>query len=113
MQIPLFPLPNVVLFPQIMLPLHIFEERYKLMINRCIDSQEVFGVVCLEPGSAESPQTICRVGVAARIVQVERLENGRMNILCAGESRFRVREFTGDQPYWSASVDLIEDVPES
>ena len=94
MQIPLFPLPNVVLFPQIMLPLHIFEERYKLMINRCVDSEEVFGIVRLEPGSPESPETIGRVGVAARVVQVERLEGGRMNILCAGESRFRVVERT-------------------
>ncbi len=47
MEIPLFPLPNLVLFPQVAVPLHIFEERYKLMINRCIDQADVFGLVLL------------------------------------------------------------------
>jgi Lon protease-like protein len=112
MQIPLFPLANVVLFPQIMLPLHIFEERYKMMINRCIDAEEVFGVVRLEPGGPESEQAIGRVGVAARVVQVERLEGGRMNVLCAGESRFRILEFTGRLPYWTAESEFFEDVEE-
>ena len=101
MEIPLFPLPNLVLFPQVAVPLHIFEERYKLMINRCLDHDEVFGLVLLrEDAEQESESTIHRVGVTARVVQVDRLEDGRMNILCAGESRFRIEEFTGRNPYW-------------
>src|SRR6185295_12077461 len=102
MEIPLFPLPNLVLFPQVAVPLHIFEERYKLMINRCIDQEAVFGLVLLhEDAEHESESTIHRVGVTARVVQVERLEDGRMNILCAGESRFRILEFTARNPYWT------------
>jgi Lon protease-like protein len=110
MEIPLFPLPNLVLFPQVAVPLHIFEERYKLLINQCIDNSEVFGLVLLrEDAEMESESTIHRVGVTARVVQVERLEGGRMNILCAGESRFRIKEFIGQEPYWTASVVLFDD----
>jgi Lon protease-like protein len=110
MNLPLFPLPNLVLFPQVAVPLHIFEERYKLMINRCIDNSEVFGLVLLRPGAEEEREsTIHRVGVTARVVEVDRLQDGRMNILCAAESRFRIDHFTGKSPYWEASVDLFED----
>jgi ATP-dependent Lon protease len=113
MEIPLFPLPNLVLFPQVAVPLHIFEERYKLMINRCIDKDEVFGLVLLrEDAEHESETTIHRVGVTARVVQVDRLEDGRMNILCAGESRFLIQEFTGRAPYWTGIVTFLEDEPE-
>jgi Lon protease-like protein len=113
MEIPLFPLPTLVLFPHVVLPLHIFEERYKLMINRCIDSGEVFGLVLLRAGAErESEETIHRVGVTARVVQVEKLDDGRMNILCAGESRFRVLEFTGNDPYWTGFVEPFEDTPD-
>jgi ATP-dependent Lon protease len=113
MEIPLFPLPNLVLFPQVAVPLHIFEERYKLMINRCIDLDEVFGLVLLqEDAEQESESTIHRVGVTARVVQVDRLEDGRMNILCAGETRFRIEEFTGRTPYWTGIVAFLQDAPE-
>jgi Lon protease-like protein len=110
MEIPLFPLPNLVLFPRIVVPLHIFEERYKSMINACIDSGEVFGLVLLRTGAdEESEETIHRVGVTARIVEVERLDEGRMNILCEGEQRFRIYRFTQQTPFWKGAVDLIED----
>jgi ATP-dependent Lon protease len=110
MEIPLFPLPNLVLFPNIVVPLHIFEERYKLMINTCIDRDEPFGLVLLRSGAEEeSEETIHRVGVTARIVQVERLEDGRLNILGEGEDRFRIYRFTQETPYWKASVDFFED----
>jgi Lon protease-like protein len=114
MEIPLFPLPDLVLFPQHLVPLHIFEERYKLMINRCIDQKAVFGLVLLErDADQESENTIHRVGVAARVVQVERLEDGRMNILCKGESRFRIQQFTASTPYWTGIVEFFEDHPEA
>jgi Lon protease-like protein len=110
MEIPLFPLPNLVLFPHIVVPLHIFEERYQLMINACIDSGKVFGAVLLRGGAdEETDETIHRVGVTARIVEVERLDEGRMNILCEGENRFRIHRFTQKTPFWKAAVELIED----
>jgi Lon protease-like protein len=110
MEIPLFPLPNLVLFPHVLVPLHIFEERYKLMINGCIERDEVFGIVLLRSGAdTESEETIHRVGVTARVVQAERLDNDRMNILTEGESRFRIRRFTQQEPYWKGWVDLFED----
>lgn len=110
MEIPLFPLPNVVLFPRIVIPLHIFEERYKLMINGCIETGDVFGLVLLQAGAVEeTEETIHRVGVTARIVEAERVEGGRMNILCEGERRFRVYRFTQQTPFWKGSVDLLED----
>src|SRR5436853_913229 len=105
MEILLFPLPNLVLFPNIIVPLHIFEERYKLMINACIDREEVFGLVLLRSGAVdESEDTIHRVGVTARIVEVERLDEGRLNILCEGETRFRIYRFTQQSPFWKAAV---------
>src|SRR5256885_1676768 len=111
MRIPLFPLANLVLFPNVMLPLHIFEQRYKQMINECVTTNEPFGLVQLQ-GAEETETTIAHVGVSARVVQVEPLEEGRMNILCAGESRFRIVHFAGNVPYWSASVEFFEDLDE-
>ena len=110
MEIPLFPLPNLVLFPRIVVPLHIFEERYKLMINSCIDRDEVFGLVLLRSGAEEeTEETIHRVGVTAKVIEVERLEGGRMNIVTEGERRFRIYRFTQQDPYWKASVDFFDD----
>src|SRR5215831_15775949 len=110
MEIPLFPLPNVVLFPNITVPLHIFEERYKLMINDCIDRAEVFGIVLLRNGATEeNEETIHRVGVTARITDVERLEGGRMNIMCEAEMRFRISRLTQQKPYWRGDVQLFEE----
>src|SRR5215831_8253161 len=118
MEISLFPLPNLVLFPNIIVPLHIFEERYKLMINGCIDRNETFGLVLLRGGAEEeSEEAIHRVGVTARIVEVERLDEGRMNILCEGEARFRIYRFVQQTPFWKGSIGLFDDkeqlVPQS
>lgn len=110
MEIALFPLPNLVLFPSIVIPLHIFEERYKSMINGCIDHDEVFGLVLLRAGAeAESEETIHQAGVTARIVEVERLAEGRMNILCEGESRFRIHRLTQRAPFWKGTVEFFDD----
>lgn len=110
-EIPLFPLPNVVFFPSVMLPLHIFEERYKSMVNACIQDDGPFGVVFLA-GNEESPSSIKKVGVLARVAQVERFEDGRMNVLTEGESRFRIIRFNSSDPHWRATVELVEDAPE-
>ena len=112
MEIALFPLPNLVLFPGIVVPLHIFEDRYKLMVNDCIDRDEAFGLVLVRTGAEEETEdTIHRVGVTARVSEVERLDNGRMNILCEGEARFRILRFTQQTPFWKGSVQFFEEAP--
>ncbi len=110
-EVPLFPLPNVVLFPGAMLPLHIFEERYKTMIDSCLEDDLPFGVV-LFTGDQESVSSIRSVGVLARISEVERMSDGRMNIMTEGEARFRISRFTSRAPAWRAEVDFLDDRPE-
>jgi Lon protease-like protein len=112
-EIPLFPLPGVVLFPNIILPLHIFEDRYKQMINLCSETGEAFGLIQLREGAQEETEkTIHRVGTMARLIEIERLDAGRLNILCQGESRFRVSRFIPDDaPYWKAEVTFFDDDP--
>ncbi|MBN1660159.1 MAG: LON peptidase substrate-binding domain-containing protein [Anaerolineae bacterium] len=98
-ELPLFPL-RTVLFPGMVLPLHIFEERYKLMIQRCIADERPFGVVLIregqEVGGSAEPY---EVGTAAIVAGVSYLEDGRMNIVTIGTERFRLRSLRHDHPY--------------
>jgi Lon protease-like protein len=104
--IPLFPL-GLVLVPQMDLPLHIFEERYKLMIRECLEGGTEFGVV-LHEGSGFHP-----VGCTARVVEVlKRYDDGRVDILTCGEHRFRILQVFQDKPYLEALVDFFDDEPE-
>ncbi len=109
-ELPLFPL-NTVLFPGTPLRLHIFEERYKRMINQCVDEQEPFGVVLIRHGAealGPLPEPFW-VGTLANIIQVQRLPDGRMNIVAVGKSRFRIISLEPDlQPYL---VGYIEPFP--
>jgi len=108
-ELPLFPLP-VVLFPGALLPLHIFEERYKLMIHNCLDGDKQFGVVLHEPpGEIESHPPPGSIGCIAEIGLVVPLEEGKMNILTTGVSRFRILEFIEYEPYLIANVELFSD----
>lgn len=102
----LFPL-NTVLFPGQLLPLHIFEPRYRQMIGECIQHGQPFGVVLIRSGEevAENAEPN-EVGTTAHIVQVERLDDGRMNILCVGNARFRVAQTFHDKPYLYGQVNL-------
>lgn len=104
MELPLFPL-GVVLFPGMTLPLHIFEPRYREMINRCLDEKLPFGVVLLragqEVGETATPHTI---GTAARIVRVDRKPDGRMDIVVVGTKRFRIEELNYDRAYLTGEV---------
>ena len=101
---PLFPLALVIL-PGEAVPLHIFEERFKLMIGRCLDSGGEFGIVWLgDDGLRE-------VGCTARITRVlDQLEEGRMNILVRGEHPFRLTRRIDDLPYPAGDVELLDDV---
>jgi Lon protease-like protein len=111
-EVSLFPLPNLVLFPGALLPLHIFEERYKELVAECIEAAAPFGVVMLaEP--PESRASIRKVGVLARIRNFERLEDGRMNIVTEGDQRFRIARFTSEGPRWKAAIEVLADEPES
>ena len=106
--LPLFPL-DAVLFPGMQFKLHIFEERYKLMINRCIDADEPFGIVLIKQGrEAIGPRAIpCDVGCTAKISDVQRLPIGRMNILVTGHRRFRIRDIDRSEPYLIGEVDYF------
>ncbi len=115
MELPLFPL-NSVLFPGASLPLHIFEERYKQMINKCLETRSPFGVLLIRSGSeVGAPAEPFQVGTTADIVHVQRLQEGRLNLVCVGGQRFRVVRTVGDQPYVTAEVETLassEDGPE-
>ena len=107
--LPLFPL-NTVLFPGMPITLHIFEARYKQMINECLDQGHPFGVVLIQKveealGPVAQPHT---VGCTAEIAQVQRLQEGRLNVLALGRERFRIHELQYDQPYL---VGLVESFP--
>lgn len=104
MEMPLFPL-RVVLFPSMMLPLHIFEPRYKEMINRCLDENLAFGIVLIKEGLEVGGDALpYRVGTAARIVQVDRQPDGRMNIQVVGTRRFRIDGVSHDQSYLTGQI---------
>jgi uncharacterized protein len=104
MEMPLFPL-NVVLFPGMLLPLHIFEPRYREMINRCIDEELPFGVVLIQDGQeVGAPAVPHKVGTAARIKRVERLTDGKMNITIVGTQRFRTTALDFSRSYLAAQV---------
>lgn len=108
--LPLFPLHSV-LFPHLPITLHIFEERYKKMINGCIEQGTPFGVVLIREGSAVgAPAVPYDIGCVAIIIEVERMKDGRMNLLAAGERRFRLLEYMeADEPYLVGRVEELTD----
>lgn len=100
---PLFPL-GLVLLPQELVPLHIFEERYKLMIGQCLEGDSEFGIVWLADDGLRD------IGCTARITHVvERFDDGRMNIVVEGGQPFRLLQRIEDLPYPAGDVELLED----
>ncbi len=99
MEMPLFPL-DTVLFPGMVMPLHIFEPRYIDMVNTCLEESSRFGVVLIKEGSeAGGPlATPYQVGTAARIARTERYSNDHMDITIVGTNRFRIQEFDSTKP---------------
>ena len=101
--IPLFPL-GLVLLPQMPLPLHIFEERYKLMIGECLDNQKAFGVVYFNGSDIQT------IGCTARILKIiKRYDDGRLDILAHGEDRFVIKEMYDRKPYLEARISFFDD----
>jgi len=102
----LFPL-HTVLFPRDQLPLHIFEPRYRMMIQACIDHERPFGVVLIRSGGEVGPPADpCAFGTTARIVRHTRLADGRMNIEAVGEDRFRINQMDQVEPHLTAHVTI-------
>ncbi len=106
-ELPLFPLPEVVLFPTRPLPLHVFEFRYRIMMNTILESDRRFGVLMVDPNEGK----VASVGCCAEIVQYKRLSDDRMDILTLGQQRFRVLEAVREKPYLVGLVEWIEDEP--
>ncbi len=106
-ELPLFPLPDVVLFPSDVLPLHIFESRYRMMLQSVLETDRRFGIVRWDPRS----QSMASIGCCAEIIQHQTGEDGRSNIVTLGQQRFRVLNVTRDTPFRSAMVSWIEDDP--
>jgi Lon protease-like protein len=105
----LFPL-NVVLFPGMAMPLRIFEERYKLMIGECLDADEPFGVVLIQEGpEVGGPAKLHEIGTTARITQVEKLEDGRMNLSTVGERRFSIVDTIRELAYLKGNVRYLSE----
>ncbi len=107
--LPLFPL-HVVLFPDMPLPLHIFEPRYREMVMRCRETRSPFGVILIRDGDEAGAQAVPHlIGTTARITQYEETPDGRMDILVFGETRFRVTRALYDKPYLSARVEPLDE----
>jgi len=117
-EIPLFPLPNVALFPAALLPLHIFEPRYRAMVADALDGERLIGMVMLRPGweaHYERTPAIYPVGCAGFITHADRLPDGRYNIMLRGLEKFRIlRERPardGAEKYRIAQIESIEEAP--
>jgi len=113
-EIPLFPLPNVVLFPAALLPLHIFEPRYRAMVADALDGERLIGMVMLRPGwegQYEGTPPVYPVGCAGFITHADRLADGRYNIVLRGLEKFRItnerRGRQGAEMYRVARVESI------
>ena len=103
---PLFPL-GIVALPSELVPLHIFEERYKTMMSSCLESESEFGIVW------SADEGVRQVGCAVEIAEVlERLEDGRMNILTRGTRPFRIVDEQDDLPYPAGTVEFLTDKDE-
>ena len=118
--LPLFPLKEVVLFPGTVLPLHIFEPRYRQMVEDVKDTHRLIGMVLLLEDDGEDEgdggggcggvPPVARVGCAGRIVEIEELADGRYNLKVAGMQKFEILAETGRKPYRTARVLWVPDI---
>ncbi|MGK7890976.1 MAG: LON peptidase substrate-binding domain-containing protein [Leptolyngbyaceae cyanobacterium] len=106
-ELPLFPLPEVVLFPGRHLPLNVFEFRYRIMMNTILQSDRCFGVVMFDPEAKQAAS----VGCCAEVLNYHRTPDDRMKIVTMGQQRFRILEYVREKPYYVGLVEWIEDEP--
>jgi ATP-dependent Lon protease len=104
-ELPLFPLPDVVLFPQEVLPLHIFEPRYRMMLRTVMEEDRRFGVIRWDPRQ----NRMAGVGCCAEVLHCQTQEDDRSNIVTMGQQRFRVLDIVREAPFRVAMVSWIED----
>jgi len=111
-RLPLFPL-GLVLFPGVVLPLHVFEERYRVLVRELLalpESEREFGVVSIRAGrevGSDGVHALHEVGCTARLRQVEPYDDGRFDIVTTGSMRFRLTGLVTDRPYLVGEVDLL------
>jgi Lon protease-like protein len=107
--LPMFPL-GTVLFPHAVLPLHLFEDRYRALAETCLRGDGRFGVVLIERGGeVGGGDSRFAVGTVARIVEAARTPDGRYLLATVGTERFRIRRWLGEDPFPRADVDLISE----
>ncbi|MGB3766456.1 MAG: LON peptidase substrate-binding domain-containing protein [Phormidesmis sp.] len=106
-ELPLFPLPELVLFPGRRLPLQIFEFRYRMMMNTILQGDRRFGVLMIDPTTGE----IAKVGCCAEVIHYKRDDDDKMKIMTLGQGRFRVLDYVRETPYRVGLVEWIEDEP--
>lgn len=112
-RVPLFPL-ETVLFPHTMIPLHVFEARYRELVVYCLEHDSPFGVVLIREGAEVGGGEVepYEIGTLARIGRLRRLEDGRFHLLAMGEERFRIRRLhRGLTPYLQADIEPWRDFP--
>jgi Lon protease-like protein len=110
--IPLFPLPGVVVFPGVLLPLHVFEERYRAMVDDALAGQRIIGMAMLRPGFERDyygRPPVYPVGCAGTITRAQRLDDGRFNIVLQGMMRFRI---AGEEDGRAYRLARVEPLPE-
>jgi hypothetical protein len=112
--IPVFPLPNVVLFPNVFLPLHIFEPRYRTMVTDALEGDRIIGMVLLKPGfesNYEGRPPVYEIGCAGVITHSDPMPDGRFNIVLRGIEKFRITGEDRSKPYRLAQVDALPEDP--
>src|SRR6266576_3705894 len=110
--LPLFPLPNVVLFPNVFLPLHVFEPRYREMVADAVAGDRLIGMVLLRPGwqrDYEGRPPVYPIGCSGLITHVEPLADGRYDIVLRGIERFRIVDEDHSRSYRRAQVDSLRE----
>lgn len=112
LEIPLFPLPNVVLFPGTLLPLRVFEPRYLKMVKKAMKSDRRIGIVLLKHGRevpSSSGKDCFSTGSVGRIAEYHKQEDGTVEILLSGENRFRIVKMVREEPYRVARVKVLRE----
>ncbi len=109
LHVPVFPLSNAVLYPRMLLPLHIFEERYKLMVNEALAGDRRLAISLLRKGpeGGAAPSTVCGLG---EIVEVQELDRGEKNILVRGVARIEIGQVPQEVPYLRARARVLYEV---